>query len=158
MAQKYIPVPLRRLVRARANERCEYCLIPEHLTLAPHWVDHIVAEKHGGKTEEGNLALSCALCNQRKGSDLASIDPETGQLTPLFHPRRDRWGDHFRFVGPRLESLTPVGRVTVRLLQLNQTERLEERELLIRLGLLPPAESPRAGTSESGTQQTAPGG
>ena len=86
MAQKYTPVPLRRLVRARADERCEYCLIPEAMTLAPHWVDHIVAEKHGGRTEEDNLALSCVVCNQRKGSDLTSIDPESGQITPLFHP------------------------------------------------------------------------
>ena len=69
MAQKYIPVPLRRGVRERAGERCEYCLIPEQLTLSAHWVDHIVAEKHGGRTEEANLALSCALCNQRKRSD-----------------------------------------------------------------------------------------
>lgn len=45
--QRYIPVALRRLVRERAGERCEYCLIPEQLTLAAHWVDHIVAEKHG---------------------------------------------------------------------------------------------------------------
>jgi hypothetical protein len=61
MAQKYIPVALRRLVRARAAECCEYCRVPERLTLAVHWVDHIVAEKHGGQTEEGNLALSCVL-------------------------------------------------------------------------------------------------
>jgi hypothetical protein len=61
MAQKYVPVALRRLVRARANERCEYCLVPESMALATHWVDHVVAEKHGGLTEEGNLALSCVL-------------------------------------------------------------------------------------------------
>jgi 5-methylcytosine-specific restriction endonuclease McrA len=52
-------------VRARARECCEYCLIPEQFTLASHWVDHIVAEKHGGETAEENLALSCVLCNQR---------------------------------------------------------------------------------------------
>jgi hypothetical protein len=98
-----------------------------------------VAEKHGGTTEADNLALACALGNQRKGSDLASLDPDTGQLTPLFHPRRDRWVDHFRLVQARLEGLTPVGRVTIRLLQLNLPERLEERALLIRLGFMPPA-------------------
>jgi hypothetical protein len=139
MAQKYVPVPLRRLVRARAAECCEYCLIPERLTLATHWVDHIVAEKHGGLTEEGNLALSCVLCSQRKGSDLTSIDPQTGQITPLFHPRRDRWADHFRLVGARIEALTPTGRVTVRLLQLNHPDRIEERDLMLRLGLQAPA-------------------
>jgi HNH endonuclease len=137
MAQKYVPVPLRRAVRARAAEHCEYCLIPESLTLAPHWVDHIVAEKHGGRTEESNLALSCVLCNQHKGSDLTSIDPQGGQITPLFHPRRDRWPDHFRLMGASIEPLTAIGRVTVRLLQLNHPDRVRERELLLRLGLLP---------------------
>jgi hypothetical protein len=137
MALKYVPVALRRLVRARADERCEYCLIPESLTLATHWVDHVVAEKHGGLTEESNLALSCVLCNQHKGSDLTSIDPQSGQITPLFHPRRDRWLDHFCLVEGRIEPLTPTGRVTVRLLQWNLPERIEERALLLRLGLLP---------------------
>src|SRR5262249_53826974 len=141
MAQKYVPVPLRRRVRARAAECCEYCLVPERLTLAAHWVDHIVAEKHGGLTEEDNLALSCVLCNQHKGTDLRSIDPETGQITPLFHPRRDAWPSHFRLVGAQIEPLTPAGRVTVRLLQLNAPERIKECELLLRLGLLP-AERP----------------
>jgi hypothetical protein len=139
MALKYVPVALRRLVRARAAECCEYCLVPERFTLATHWVDHIVAEKHGGQTEEANLALSCVLCNQRKGSDLTSIDPQTGQITPLFHPRRDQWFDHFRLVGARIEPLTPTGRVTVRLLQLNHADRIEERELMLPLGLLPPS-------------------
>jgi hypothetical protein len=139
MAQKYVPVALRRLVRTRAAECCEYCLIPEQITLAAHWVDHIVAEKHGGQTEEGNLALSCVLCNQRKGSDLTSIDPQTGQITPLFHPRRDRWQEHFRWVGARIEPLTPIGRVTVRLLQLNHPDRIAERELLLQIGLLSPS-------------------
>jgi hypothetical protein len=146
MAQKYVPVPLRRLVRARAGERCEYCLVPEQLTLAPHWVDHVVAEKHGGQTEEGNLALSCVLCNQHKGTDLTSIDPQTGQIAALFHPRRDRWFDHFRLTRAHIEPLTATGRVTVRLLQLNHPDRVEERELLLRLGLEPPSETGPPGT------------
>ena len=61
MALKYIPVPLRRFVRERARECCEYCLIPERFTLATHWIDHIVAEKHGGLTEDSNLALCCGI-------------------------------------------------------------------------------------------------
>jgi hypothetical protein len=147
MAQKYVPVALRRLVRSRADERCEYCLIPESMTLATHWVDHVVAEKHGGLTEEGNLALSCVLCNQHKGSDLASIDPDTGQITPLFHPRRDHWLDHFRLAEGRIEPLTPTGRVTVRLLQWNLPERIKERALLLRLGLLLPFSGPSPSTA-----------
>lgn len=137
MVQRYIPASLRRLVHERAGERCEYCLIPEQFTLAAHWVDHVVADKHGGQTEEANLALACMLCNQHKGSDLTSIDPETGAIAPLFHPRRELWLTHFRLVGAQIVPLTPTGRVTVRLLQLNHPNRLEERELLVRLGALP---------------------
>lgn len=135
MSQTYVPAALRRLVRDRAQDRCEYCLIPEWVALAPHWIDHIVAEKHGGKTEAQNLANSCVLCNQRKGSDLSSVDSETGEMAALFHPRRDRWMDHFRISGGRIEPLTPVGRATVQLLRLNHPDRLEERKQLLALGL-----------------------
>jgi hypothetical protein len=54
--------------------------MPEKLSLASHQVDHIIAEKHGGQTLAENLALSCSLCNQAKGSDIASIDPDTRGL------------------------------------------------------------------------------
>lgn len=138
MSQTYVPAELRRLVYQRAGYRCEYCLIPESVTFASHEIDHITAEKHGGLTEGENLALACAVCNGNKGSDLTSIDPLTGQIIPLFHPRRDRWADHFRMVAGRIEPFTPVGRVTVRLLQLNHPDRVKERILLQEAGLLPP--------------------
>ena len=48
MSETHIPAALRRLVRERAGHRCEYCLIPESLSLAPHAIDHVIAEKHGG--------------------------------------------------------------------------------------------------------------
>ena len=136
MVQRYITVGLRRLVRERAAERCEYCLLPEWMSAVVHWVDHIVAEKHGGQTTEANLAFSCARCNQYKGSDLSSIDPESGLVTPLFNPRIDSWADHFRASDGTIEPLTPQGRVTVRLLQFNLPYRVEERMILQRLGLL----------------------
>ena len=85
MSATYIPIALRRQVRERAGERCEYCLIPESMTWAAHTIDHIIAEKHGGSTTVDNLALACTLCNSRKGSDLASIDERTGSIEPLFH-------------------------------------------------------------------------
>ena len=138
---RYIPVALRRFVYDRAQGCCEYCLIPEIASFASHEVDHIIAEKHGGLTQEDNLALSCTLCNKHKGSDLASIDPETGDVTPLYHPRRDRWSTHFSLSGAELTPLTPSGRVTVRLLQLNRSDRLKERQLLLKAGILkPPAQ------------------
>jgi 5-methylcytosine-specific restriction endonuclease McrA len=85
----YISIPLRRQVKERAQSRCEYCRFPELVSIFPHEVDHVVATKHKGETTLENLALSCFNCNRHKGSDLSSIDSETGQITPLFNPRVD---------------------------------------------------------------------
>ncbi len=132
----YISAALRRLVYDRANGCCEYCFTPEFAAFASHEVDHIIAEKHGGSTQGDNLALSCSLCNKHKGSDLASIDPQTGEMMSLYHPRRDCWPEHFSLTGAEFAPLTPVGRVTVRLLQLNRSDRVEERRLLIEADVL----------------------
>ncbi len=131
MSSTYISATRRKLVYERSNGCCEYCLIPETAVLATHEIDHIISEKHGGPTEADNLALSCALCNKHKGSDIASLDPNTAKIVPLYHPRRDRWSDHFQLDEAQFIPLTPTGRVTVRLLQLNRPDRIEERELLI---------------------------
>lgn len=127
MSLTHVPVELRRLVRARAGGCCEYCRLDEAVSFALHEIDHIIAEKHGGRTAAENLALSCTLCNRRKGSDLSSVDPETGEIVPLFHPRKDRWPDHFQIDGARLESLTPAAHATARLLGLNNAARHSER-------------------------------
>ena len=136
MSATHIPVALRRKVRERAGEVCEYCLIPETMTWSSHTIDHIVAEKHGGATVADNLALACTLCNSRKGSDLASIDEQTGLIERLFHPRRDRWSDNFRLVGGRIEPRTATGRATARLLHFNDTDLVLERELLVAAGAI----------------------
>lgn len=136
MTSSHIPTPLRRLVVERAHGQCEYCLTPATVTLAPHEIDHIIAQQHGGVTEADNLALACVLCNKLKGPNIASLDPLTGQVTALYHPRRDEWGQHFKLEGARLESLTAVGRTTTYLLQLNQPERVTERKLLLTIGAI----------------------
>lgn len=131
----YIPVWLRQLVFERAGGLCEYCLIPEIAVLAAHEIDHIIPRKHGGPTNSENLALSCALCNKRKGSDLTSYDPATSKIIALYHPRRDNWHDHFQLSNALFLPLTPTGRVTIHLLQLNNPSRIEERILLIEAGI-----------------------
>jgi hypothetical protein len=136
MSTTHVPAALRRLVRQRAHDCCEYCLAPESLCFHTHQVDHIVAEKHGGATEDLNLALSCLICNQAKGSDISSIDPKTGQVVPLFHPRKSLWRDHFELSGALILPLTPEGRVTVRLLQFNAPDRVVERGWFLSSGLL----------------------
>ena len=77
------------------------------------------------------------LCNPHKGSDVASIDPETGDIVPRFNPRQNRWQEHFRISGERIEALTAIGRATVPLLRLNGAERLAERQLLRELNEQP---------------------
>ena len=83
----YVSIELRQLVIKRAGNQCEYCLFPQDASLLAFKMEHIVAEKHGGVTEETNLALACPYCNRAKGTDLGSIDKQTGQLTSFFNPR-----------------------------------------------------------------------
>ncbi|MEM9244873.1 MAG: HNH endonuclease signature motif containing protein [Cyanobacteria bacterium P01_F01_bin.153] len=135
MSRTYIPAALRREVAERAAGCCEYCKIPEVLTFASHEVDHVIAEKHGGATVSENLALACVLCNQRKGSDIASVDPATGKIERLFNPRADRWGENFTLEEVQIAGRSAVGRTTVALLQLNGERRLAERRLAIEAGL-----------------------
>jgi len=96
VSRAYISVSLRKLVYERAKACCEYCLIPEAISFAPHQIDHIIAEKHTGTTDSNNLALACVLCNKHKGSDIASIDPNTEKIVALYHPRQDIWSRHFK--------------------------------------------------------------
>jgi hypothetical protein len=131
VSRVHIPTPLRRLVIDRANGRCEYCLLHQDDTPITHAIDHIVAIKHGGETEEHNLAFSCIQCNLNKGSDLFSIDPLTGEFIRLFNPREQRWDNHFALQDIRIIGRTPCGRTTVRLLRMNTTDRLAQREILI---------------------------
>jgi hypothetical protein len=90
-------------------------------------VEHIIALQHGGNDDPSNLALACDRCNLYKGPNLTSVDLETGATVPLFHPRQDAWGDHFAFRGPRIIGLTPRGRATVQLLNMNATRRIQLR-------------------------------
>lgn len=83
------------------------------------------------------MACACFRCNRHKGPNIGSYDPVTGLLTPLYHPRRQTWSDHFKLNGARIEPLTPEGRVTVFILQLNAPERVRERDLLLAAGYYP---------------------
>jgi hypothetical protein len=137
MTRTYVPAELRRLVIERANNRCEYCLYPQAGSLLAFEFEHIIAEKHGGSTTADNLAFACPYCNRFKGSDLGSLDAETRKLTPFFDPRTQQWTDHFRLDGAAIMPLTPEGRVTVHILQLNHPDRIAERRRLIRVGQYP---------------------
>jgi hypothetical protein len=133
----YIPAALRRLVIERASMCCEYCRLAQDYAFLSHEIDHIISEKHQGKTSEDNLCLSCFDCNRYKGSDVGSVDQPTGELTWLYNPRRMIWEDHFVFDGVVIVPRTATGRVTVYLLHLNDPDRLELRDALHRLGHYP---------------------
>jgi hypothetical protein len=81
-----IDAALRRLVRQRAADRCEYC----HLQLVEHRplifnIEHITARQHQGNDHPDNLALACDRCNLHKGPNLSAIDPDTRQVVLLFN-------------------------------------------------------------------------
>jgi hypothetical protein len=130
MSSTYISVALRRHVEERANYCCEYCQIQNTISFFPHEIDHVIAEKHGGQTNEMNLAYTCWRCNRHKGTDLGSFDPQTGEFNFLFNPRTQQWSDHFTREDLAIMGLTPEGRTTVNLLQLNNEARLAERQRL----------------------------
>jgi hypothetical protein len=130
---------VRRLVRLRAGRACEYCRLHEsdQPWLSFH-IEHIIAKKHHGTDEPDNLAWSCLECNAAKSSNLSGRDIVTGRVVVLFNPRRQKWNRHFAWDGPRLIGLTPCGRATVDVLNINAAHRVELRSLLIRSGAFPP--------------------
>ena len=127
---------IREEVRQRANNCCEYCLIPELPNARSFHVDHIKpSKKHKGSDDRDNLAWACFDCNTTKSGEISGYDPLTNQLTPLFNPRIQMWLDHFKKDGPVIVPTSAYGRVTVELLDMNNVAQIEFRILLIKLGL-----------------------
>jgi 5-methylcytosine-specific restriction endonuclease McrA len=121
----------RRKVWQRAENRCEYCgMHQDHEPFYRFHVEHVIAKQHGGGDGLANLALACHHCNHHKGTNLSGIDPRTGNIVPLFHPRRQRWDRHFRTVGARVVGRTQCGRATIALLRMNMRDRVDLREEL----------------------------
>ena len=125
-----------QLVRQRAANHCEYCRLPEESSGLRFHIEHIVARQHGGTDDPDNLALACSEGSFHKGTNLTGIDPETGQVTRLFHPRRDRWEDHFARDEGNLVGNTAVGRTSVSLPEMNTGDRFRLRRFVLELGLL----------------------
>ena len=130
-------------VRKRAGGRCEYCGMAQEMQGATFHVEHIVPRSRGGESFATNLALACPSCNLHKSDRTESIDPETGEMVALFHPRRDRWEDHFVWRGFNLAGTTSKGRATIDVLNLNHPRRIRVRNMEQKLDLFPPPESPR---------------
>ncbi|MDI1448476.1 HNH endonuclease signature motif containing protein [Polyangium sp. 6x1] len=128
----------RELVQRRAQGACEYCRFPQSTSILPHQVDHIIGRQHRGSDGVDNLCLCCIRCNLKKGPNIASIDPVTSAIVPLYHPRRQSWGEHFS-VGSdgTMHGVTAEGRATMHLLDMNDEGRVRLRALLLRRGWHP---------------------
>jgi hypothetical protein len=126
------------VVQRRAGGACEYCHLPQEASVLPHQVDHIIGRQHQGSDDADNLCLCCIHCNLKKGPNIASIEPGTGLIVPLFHPRHHSWREHFSLgQDGALHGLTPEGRVTVQLMDMNDMERVSLRLVLLRRGRYP---------------------
>ena len=112
-------------VRERAGFCCEYCqLKQEDSPLAVLHVEHVIPKKHRGGDELNNLALACIDCNLHKGPNLTGLDPENGEITPLFNPRNQIWSEHFKWQGVLIVGLTACGRTTIGVMNMNSEDQL----------------------------------
>ena len=132
-----ISFEIRQVVAARANNVCEYCLINEADAYFKHQVEHIISRKHGGSSALYNLALACVFCNRHKGSDIASVKPQTAELIRFYNPRIMRWREHFSLNAVVIQPLSDIGEATVRILQMNHEDQILERQVLQRRRIYP---------------------
>ncbi|MEH2397066.1 HNH endonuclease signature motif containing protein [Nostoc sp.] len=122
-----------------ANHRCEYCQAPELIFNFPFEVEHIIPLSRQGENDEANLALACRSCNLRKGTRISGIVPASNTEVTFFHPRQDKWSEHFQVdtQSGKIIGITSSGKVTIEYLEMNSTSQVAARQLWIRLSLFP---------------------
>jgi hypothetical protein len=142
MSRTYVPIALVRLVTERARGQYEYCRCLSGFHPDPFAVEHIVPEARGGATDTANLALSCLGCNSFKGTSITGRDPAADRDVSLFHPRQQRWNDHFAWSSDTTQiiGITATGRATVARLRLNRPGLVNLRAALRHFGVHPPGE------------------
>lgn len=131
----YIPPKLRESVAERAHNCCEYCLIPERFSFFKFHLDHIIGLKHGGETTLENLANSCSVCNENKGSDIATYVGNPEYIVRFFNPRKEKWAEHFKLdKSGEIIPLTDIGKATEKIFRFNHPDSIIERRELIEKG------------------------
>jgi hypothetical protein len=140
MSRTYIRKALRQRVVQESRGLCAYCYTAVAITGARFVIDHIIPEVSGGETRWENLCLACHSCNEFKGSQTTGNDPLEGIVVPLFHPREQRWTDHFRWNHNQSEilGLTATGRATILALNMNNPQIVAARLRWAAVGWHPP--------------------
>ena len=133
---------VREFLLRRALGRCEYCRSSAAFAHQSFSVEHIRPRSRQGRDSLANLAVSCQGCNNHKYNRTKYRDPVSNDEVRLFHPRRDRWSDHFAWTndGTMILGLTAIGRATVEALQLNREALVNLRRVLVEAGEHPPDE------------------
>lgn len=120
---------VREVVRMRAGDACEYCLLPtigrfqiEHIVPPGRWNQYRAGrvlgvpprEDRGGPSHLDNYAWSCPFCNEAKAERMTHVTGRTA--VRFFDPRYDRWPDHFVFLPGSdyifIVGATEIGRAT----------------------------------------------
>jgi 5-methylcytosine-specific restriction endonuclease McrA len=143
MPEQRVTARQRQTVAERARGCCEYCCSQARFATQSFSVEHIEPRSQGGKTSLDNLALACQGCNGHKHTKTEGVDPVSGEIFPLYHPRRHRWQDHYRWSDDftLIVGLTPIGRATIETLLLNREGLVNLRQVLYAMGVHPPAET-----------------
>ncbi len=127
-------------IRKKVSNRgkCEYCKIHESDAYLTFEVEHIISQKHGDGDELENLAYACPHCNQHKGTDLTTFLTSYEDIVRIFSPRKHDWFEFFDF--EKSGDIVPKNRIaeaTIKLLKLNEFERIIIRKILIEAGRYP---------------------
>ena len=122
------------------KHRCAYCLSADFLTGQRLTIDHIRPIAAGGTDALTNLCLACRSCNEFKGARFEAIDVVSAETIPLFNPRTQTWSDHFAWSedGASSEAKSATGRVTVKLLNMNNDLIVKVRKRWVLAGWHPP--------------------
>lgn len=134
---RYIPKKIRLLVAQRAFLLCEYCLLHDSQSFIGFEIDHIISLQHGGSSDIDNLANTCLYCNQNKGPNVGSILLPSNEFIRFYNPRKDRWDEHFEISGTLILPKTNIGEATIKILKMNDVERLMERQVWENIGMFP---------------------
>lgn len=142
MPRRRVTTQERQIIAEQARNYCEYCRSSADFATQSFSVEYIIPVSRGGETTLHNLALACPGCNGHKYNKMEAVDPVDGRVVPLYNPRRQSWKDHFRWNEDftYIVGLTPTGRVTVNVLQMNRSGVVNIRRALFVLGLHPPTE------------------